>query len=560
MNRRRFVPPTALAALLFLAPISTGHAAPTALTRTDRLKLIERTLEELRAAYVFPAVARRMEVAIWVRWLFGHFRDISDPVEFAHTLTDDLRRVSNDQHLAVYYSPDVLPPQRPPPEGESPAPPAPPAAEISLDQARRFGFVRTEILAGNIGYVDLRGFDPSPEVAGAAAAVMTFLAGSDAVIFDVRRNSGGSPKTVALIASYLFGPEPVHLNDFYNRVSNQTLESWTLPEVAGPRLTDKAAYVLIGSQTFSGGEEFAYDLQALRRATLVGETTRGGAHTAEPRRLNDHFWISVPSGRPINPITKTNWEGVGVKPDLEVAAPGALPAAQRLALQNLGRQVPEDQLGLAGGEPDAFYTTPSSPFGSSALLPPTPAASFQGDFEPGHLEAWTSVGEGRGGWFVYSDGQSAPEPAMSDVTYPFNVPPPPQGRYAAVTDGNGASIRILYQDIVLDRPYRLQLEVFYVSSGPLQAGPELALTDAPNQQYRIDLIERSASRASLAPADVLANVFRTADGGPLRQEYSSVTFDLSPWSGQTVRLRFAVVDNRGPLRAGVDHVRLEPIP
>jgi len=124
------------------------------------------------------------------------------------------------------------------------------------------------------------------------------------------------------------------------RQTGATIESWTLPQVAGTRFGgERPLYVLTSKGTFSGGEELAYDLKCLRRAQLIGETTGGGANpTGPPNELDDGFRIFVPWGRPINPVTKTNWEGVGVTPDVSVPASAALEEAHRRALQEITRR------------------------------------------------------------------------------------------------------------------------------------------------------------------------------------------------------------------------------
>ena len=181
------------------------------------------------------------------------------------------------------------------------------------------------------------------------------------------------------------------------------------------------------------------------------------------------------------------------------------------------------------------------------------------DFESGTLANWKTERSGAGGWFVYTSGKTPPSPSESDPNIPFAVPDPPHGKFAAVTDMNGPGRRILYRDITLDGRYTLSLTVFYVNAGPLSSPETLDYEAAgENQQFRIDIVAPSAPVDSLAAAHVLANVFRTKPGDADRREPSTVTVDLSKWEGQTVRLRLAGVDNRGPLRAGVDDIRLEP--
>jgi C-terminal processing protease CtpA/Prc len=178
-------------------------------------------------------------------------------------------------------------------------------------------------------------FQPAELAGDTAAAAMNFLTNTDALIIDIRANGGGAPSMVALVSSYLFGGEPVHLNDLYFRPEDTTHQWWTLPHVPGKRYQDKPVYVLTSKRTFSAAEEFAYNLKSLKRATIVGETTGGGAHPGGMHRLNEHFLVFVPSGRAINPLTKSNWEGTGVAPDLPVAAAQALKTAHLAALKKV---------------------------------------------------------------------------------------------------------------------------------------------------------------------------------------------------------------------------------
>jgi CubicO group peptidase (beta-lactamase class C family) len=182
------------------------------------------------------------------------------------------------------------------------------------------------------------------------------------------------------------------------------------------------------------------------------------------------------------------------------------------------------------------------------------------DFESGAITGWQAVGGGSGGWFVYSDGHKAPDPAQSDPNVPFDVPDPPQGRFAAVTDVNGPGTRILYRDLRLEGRFSLQLSVFYTGTGPFSSPATLAYdTPEANQQFRIDLLRPSVPIDSVAKGDVLVNVFHTSPGDPARRQPTEARVDVSAWAGQTVRLRLAGTDNQGPLRVGVDNIRFQRI-
>jgi hypothetical protein len=202
---------------------------------------------------------------------------------------------------------------------------------------------------------------------------------------------------------------------------------------------------------------------------------------------------------------------------------------------------------------------PARPVARIPVPAPRPAAASDDDFESGSLSAWRLDNAGAGSWFVYSSGKKPPDPRQSDPRVAFDVPEPPGGRFAAVTDMKGPGTRILYRDVTLDGRYRLHLTAYYVSATPLAAPDTLDHEiGPPNHQFRIDVIPTGAPIDSVAPAHVLARIFATANG-PRRLDPTPVTFDLSPWQGQTVRLRLAVTDNGGPLRAAVDDVHFEKL-
>jgi retinol-binding protein 3 len=293
--------------------------------------VIDKALKQLEEEYIFPDVATKMTQAIRKRQADHAYAEIKTGQELAKVLTNDLQATSHDKHLRVMCSTNAMPKR---PGGTTPTPEMK-ARMRQMGEWINGGYRKVERLAGNIGYLAVDGFPDLEAAVEPAAAAMDFLAHTDALIIDLRHNGGGAPQSVALLCSYFFDPKPIHLNSLYWRKGNRTEDFWTLKDVAGKRYLGKDIYILTSHRTFSGGEEFAYDMQTQKRATLVGETTGGGAHPGQGVPLDDHFAMFVPAGRAINPITKTDWEGTGVKPEVAVPADEALEKAQELALQKL---------------------------------------------------------------------------------------------------------------------------------------------------------------------------------------------------------------------------------
>lgn len=316
--------------LLLSFPFARAEKKAT-IDASERRRVIDGVISNLREYYVYPNVGEKMIDTLAALEKAGNYNGETDGEAFANRLTKDLEDASHDRHLHVVYSASRAPEEGPPsPEN---------FAAFRRDVERHnCAFQKIEILPNNIGYLKIDAFPPPDLCRATAEAAMGFLAHIDAVIFDLRENHGGDPHMVAFLASYLFN-QRTHLNDIYNRRENATEEFWTLPDVPGKRLADKPAYVLTSHETFSGGEEFTYDLKNLKRATIIGETTGGGAHPVSMHRIDDHFLIGVPFGRPINPISKKDWEGAGVEPDVKVKAADALETAEKLAENKLqGRQ------------------------------------------------------------------------------------------------------------------------------------------------------------------------------------------------------------------------------
>ncbi len=330
------------------------------------------TIDSLAAAlegrYVFPDVGKRTAQALRAKVRKGGYDGVNTSMAFAESLTADLHAIGKDGHFRVLYYERSLPVASFTDEG-----PSDDERLRAADQSRyrNYGFERIQRLAGNVGYLDLRMFDDTPEGGAVAMAAMTLLNNTDALIVDLRRNGGGSPNMITLLLSWLFpAGERVHVNDFYMRDGDRTEQFWTLTTLPIPRYAGKEVYVLTSSRTGSAAEEFAYDIKNLKRGTLIGETSAGGANPGGLVRLNEHFAAFISDGRAISPITKTNWEGVGVAPDVKVSADEAFKTAHVSSIEKLldqakdaerrsllqralqsAKDAPVEPLDLGGGTP-----------------------------------------------------------------------------------------------------------------------------------------------------------------------------------------------------------------
>jgi C-terminal processing protease CtpA/Prc len=304
--------------------------------------LVEQVLAKIREFYVSSDTAMKIEAAIRAHHAGLDYEHHVSAMQFAEALTRDLQAASGDKHLVVDFSEEPISPstRSSPPDTPVPWPASAvvAASERNTWHRRNCMFVNVATLVGNVGYVKFDAF-LWPDVCGeTAAAAMNLVADCNTLIVDLRDNVGGDPAMVAFIASYLFS-RPVHLNSLYEPRTNATVQSWTLPVVPGRRFTGQSVFVLISPRTFSAAEEFAYDLQMLKRATIVGEASAGGAHAALPLRLDAHFRVAVPFARSVNPLSRTNWEGRGVEPDVLIREDFAMQAAWRMSLQKLIPQI-----------------------------------------------------------------------------------------------------------------------------------------------------------------------------------------------------------------------------
>ncbi|MES2298965.1 MAG: S41 family peptidase [Pseudomonadota bacterium] len=328
---------------LFVLTVTSAVAAPpaapteTEMNRAAHAEIIDTLLAKLNSNYVFPEKAKEVEVVLRQRQRDGKYDAITDGKQFAIQLSDDIEAVIHDKHLSVRFSSREVPPDNvgPKPKTRAEWEKVVPPAVLQMARTSKLGVEKVDHLGPKIGYLQISEFPPAFLVGEKYAVAMNELSDTDGLIIDLRDNRGGGPECVALLVSY-FVDERTRLNDLWERSTDQTTQHWTQDTLEGKRYGGKKPVIIMaGPQTKSAGEDFVYTMQALKRATVIGAPTWGGAHPARPYRLNDHFSVSIPGLRSISPITHTNWEGVGVIPDIAAETDNALTVARDLMQKRL---------------------------------------------------------------------------------------------------------------------------------------------------------------------------------------------------------------------------------
>jgi len=324
--------PACLMVLVFLSFSALfGQGAQTAVDPAEKKEVIDALCANLEREYIFPEITGKYVRMLRDNLRSGKYDRIVRPGDFAEAVTADLTAVHRDEHLHVRFNPAWVEQERNRKALDEQA--------IKLQERRNratnYGFIEIRILPGNIGFLRLDSFSYDTGAQGAAVGAMSFLSNADSLIIDLRRNGGGSPEMVQFLCSYFLADPRQHLNSFSYKDPDRLTQYWTYTYLPGKRLDGVDLYLLTSVNTFSAAEEFAYNLKNLKRATVVGETTGGGAHDNRFVILSDRFTMSLPFARALNPITKTNWEGVGVDPDVKVSQDKALETAQVMASRRL---------------------------------------------------------------------------------------------------------------------------------------------------------------------------------------------------------------------------------
>ena len=311
-----------------------GQNNPPNIDTAEKKSVIDAACENLDREYIFPEITKKYIRILKDNFQSGKYDNIVHPGDFANQLTKDLMAIQTDEHLSIRYNPGWIKNEKNRARLDEKAI----LLKKRRDRISNYGFKEIKILPGNIGYLKFNGFSYDSDAYDVAIGAVNFLANTDALIIDLRDNGGGSPEMVQFLCSYFFDNPRKHLNSFSYKEKEKTTQYWTYSYLPGKRLDKVDLYLLTSQRTFSAAEEFAYNLKNMKRAIVVGETTGGGAHDNKFVILNDHFMMSLPFARAINPITKSNWESVGVEPDVKVSQDKALNTALMLAAKNMSEK------------------------------------------------------------------------------------------------------------------------------------------------------------------------------------------------------------------------------
>ena len=328
---------TILTCALYLIGIGCAYAQ-TLISNQEKGFVIDSLAKIYAKNYVFPEVGNDIASLLRKNYEMGRYNDELNPIIFAEMVKSDIMTINGDKHVSVVFDPFTIGKYLRSLESDEEE------FDFFSDELSRFKnhyFEEVKILDGNIGYVKFSEFSDARGVAETIEAIMMYLQNTDAIIFDIRKNRGGSPLTVQLLVSYFVYPY-TKLSTLYSRPDESYDQVWTIPLMKKYNMPDKEVIILTGPRTFSAAEGFTYAMRNLELATIVGQPTGGGAHLTSYFALNENFYAGVPTGRNINAVTNTNWEGKGVEPHISVDVEQALDTARLLLLNKLKSKYPVD--------------------------------------------------------------------------------------------------------------------------------------------------------------------------------------------------------------------------
>jgi len=314
--------------ILFIALVlnmSLSKAQDKSFTKEYKEQVIQSLSQLMNDYYVFPEVAKLTEEHLNAQLSDGYFDQFENDETFAAALTESVQAINKDKHMRIRKNKPYVAPENSPERMVEER-----VYQINRSRSNNSGFHTVKVMEGNVGYLDLRGFAGLENGKAVADAYMKLMSRTDAVIIDLSKNGGGSPKMVQYLCSFFFDKK-VHLNSLYYREGDRTIEFWTLDKVGGIKMPDVPLFVITSDRTFSGAEEFSYNMQTQKRATLVGQTSGGGANPGGTMGINENLSVFIPTGKAINPITMTNWEGTGVVPEVKTTIEETLDKTHELA-------------------------------------------------------------------------------------------------------------------------------------------------------------------------------------------------------------------------------------
>ncbi|MFK7971963.1 MAG: S41 family peptidase [Bacteroidia bacterium] len=285
--------------------------------------------DELKSRYVDEKVGDQMAQVLLNRLKTKAYNTITKPDSLALVLGNDLQKVKADFHLRVYAGLTNL---------DRYADSSDAWSFFNQDKLENFGLRETRTLAGGIGYFRLDDFTEWLDARSAIAGAISSLSFSDALIIDFRHNTGGAPETMYWLLSYFFDEKSkTEFTGLYFREEGKINKAFVTKKLEGTRYCKKPVVILTGPNTASAAEGFAYDMQRLGRAIIIGESTKGGAQPARTYMLPHGFRVLLPIGKAVDPDNGGNWEGKGVVPDIAVKEEAAQMYAEAVLLDSLGK-------------------------------------------------------------------------------------------------------------------------------------------------------------------------------------------------------------------------------
>ena len=287
----------------------------------ERNMVISLLAESIREHYVIEEKANDMAALIIRHRKWGKYNWIFTSEQLWKAVMKDLKSVCNDEHLLFISSPDMVAYAKNrianiDTENE---------ADRKTSEEDNHGVKEAKMITEDIGYLQLTRFANILYVTETLVEAMKTVENASSLIIDLRYNNGGIMEMAQFLFSYFVDEsDSVLMNTEYIRHKDQRNDFWSLKYIPGKRLIGCEVYILTSGYTFSAAEGFAYSMKHHKMATIVGETTKGGAHSVDWKIIGKHYVLRVPVGRIIHPVTGANWESVGVQPNIEVDCSMAL--------------------------------------------------------------------------------------------------------------------------------------------------------------------------------------------------------------------------------------------